>query len=158
MAYFIFLKYLDTLEDFRKNSHVKILPKSPCANLQSLGIFKNPILIQKRTPSDFGPSGPALPVLARFASQATGSTLSPFGPSSLGVFAKRCISFDFAHSDNDTFTLSRHCHVGPARQLHPLPHAGRSHSRRRFFSSRSATLRRPASNIEMPIKVFTLPP
>jgi hypothetical protein len=45
MAYFIFLKYLDTLEDFRKNSHVKIPPNSPCANLQSLGIFKNPILI-----------------------------------------------------------------------------------------------------------------
>jgi hypothetical protein len=36
MAYFIFLKYLDSLEDFRKNPHVKIPSKSPCANFQSL--------------------------------------------------------------------------------------------------------------------------
>jgi hypothetical protein len=107
---------------------------------------------------DFGPSGLALPVLARFAPQATGSTLNPFSPSSLGVFAKRCISFDFTHSGNDAFTLSRHYHVGPARQLHPLPHAGRSHSCRRFFSSPPTILRRPASNIKMPIEVFTLPP
>jgi hypothetical protein len=48
MAYFIFLKYLDSLEDFRKNPHVKIPPKYPCANFQSLGIFKNLIFNQKR--------------------------------------------------------------------------------------------------------------
>jgi hypothetical protein len=30
-----------SLEEFRKNPHVKISPKSPCANFQSLGIFKN---------------------------------------------------------------------------------------------------------------------
>jgi hypothetical protein len=47
MAYFIFLKYLRSLEEFRKNPHVKIPPKSPCANFQTLGKFKNPILIQK---------------------------------------------------------------------------------------------------------------
>jgi hypothetical protein len=36
MAYFIFLKYLDSLEDFRKNPHVKVPSKYPCANFQSL--------------------------------------------------------------------------------------------------------------------------
>jgi hypothetical protein len=40
MAYFIFLKYLRSLEEFRKNPHVKIPPKSPCTNFQSPGIFK----------------------------------------------------------------------------------------------------------------------
>jgi hypothetical protein len=45
MAYFIFLKYLRRLEEFRKNPHVKIPPKSPCANFQSRGIFKNSIFI-----------------------------------------------------------------------------------------------------------------
>jgi hypothetical protein len=115
-------------------------------------------LFKKEFSSDFGPSGPAPPVLARFAPQAAGSTLSPFSPGSLGIFAKRCISFDFAHSGNDAFSLSRHCHVGPARQHHPLPHAGQSHSRRRFSSLPPAILRRPASNIEMPIEVFTPPP
>jgi hypothetical protein len=152
MAYFIFLKYLDSLEDFRKNPHVKIPPKSPCPNFQNLGIFKNPIFIQKKSSSDFGPATPAL---AHFFPQAAGSTLSPFGPSSLGVFAERCISFDFAHSGKHVFSLSHNCHVGPACQLHPLPHAGRSHSRCRFSSLPPATLRRLASNIEIPSKVFT---
>jgi hypothetical protein len=155
MAYFIFLKYVDSPEDFRKNPHVKISPKSPCANFQSLGIYKNLIFIRKRTLLRFRPIQPNPARAGRFAPQAAGSTLSPFGPSGLGVFAKRCISFDFAHFGNDAFTLSRHCHVGPARQLHPLPHADRSHSRRRFFSSPLTALRRPASNIELPIEVFT---
>jgi hypothetical protein len=48
MAYYIFLKSLTSLEEFRKNPHVKIPPKSPCANFQSLGIFKNQILFRKK--------------------------------------------------------------------------------------------------------------
>jgi hypothetical protein len=47
MAYFIFLKYLRSLEDFKKNPHVKIPPKSPPTNFQSLAIFKNQILFGK---------------------------------------------------------------------------------------------------------------
>jgi hypothetical protein len=38
---------LRSLEEFRKNPHVKIPPKSPCANFQSLGKFKNPIFNSK---------------------------------------------------------------------------------------------------------------
>jgi hypothetical protein len=72
MAYFIFLKYMDSLEDFRKNPHVKIPPKSPCANFQSPGIFKNPIFIRKRTLLRFWPIQPALPMLARFARRLPG--------------------------------------------------------------------------------------
>jgi hypothetical protein len=56
MAYSIFLKYLRSLEEFRKNPHVKIPPKSPCANFQSLGIFKNLIFIQKGIFFGFWPS------------------------------------------------------------------------------------------------------
>jgi hypothetical protein len=48
MAYYIFLKSLRSLEEFRKNPHIKIPPKNPCTNFQSLGIFKNPIFILKR--------------------------------------------------------------------------------------------------------------
>jgi hypothetical protein len=43
-----FLKSLKSLEEFRKNFHIKIPPKSPCTNFQGLGIFKNPIFISKR--------------------------------------------------------------------------------------------------------------
>jgi hypothetical protein len=46
-AYYIFLKSLRSLEEFRKNPHVKIPPKSPSTNFQSLDKFKNPVLIQK---------------------------------------------------------------------------------------------------------------
>jgi hypothetical protein len=42
MAYYNFLKSLRSLEEFMKNPHVKIPPKSP-TNFQSLGKFKNPI-------------------------------------------------------------------------------------------------------------------
>jgi hypothetical protein len=48
VAYYIFLKSLGSLEEFRKNPHIKIPPKSPPTNFQSPGIFKNPIFIQKR--------------------------------------------------------------------------------------------------------------
>jgi hypothetical protein len=43
MAYYTFLKSLRSLEEFRKNPHVKIPPKSPSTNFQILGKFKNPI-------------------------------------------------------------------------------------------------------------------
>jgi hypothetical protein len=42
-----FSKSLRSLEEFRKNPHVKILPKSPCANFQSLSKFKIQFFIQK---------------------------------------------------------------------------------------------------------------
>jgi hypothetical protein len=43
MIYYIFLKSLRSLGEFRKNPHVKIPPKSPSTNFQSLAKFKNPI-------------------------------------------------------------------------------------------------------------------
>ncbi len=47
MAYYIFLKSLRSLQEFRKNPHVKIPPKSSSTIFQSLAKFKNPILIRK---------------------------------------------------------------------------------------------------------------
>jgi hypothetical protein len=47
MAYFIFLKYLDSLEDVRKNPHVKLLPKSPYAIFQTSAKFLKSIQIRK---------------------------------------------------------------------------------------------------------------
>jgi hypothetical protein len=59
MAYFIFLKYLRSLEEFRKNPCVQITPKSPCANFQSIGIFKNSIFITKEIFFNFRPNRPS---------------------------------------------------------------------------------------------------
>jgi hypothetical protein len=55
MAYYIFPKSLRSLEEFRKNPHVKIPPKSPSTNFQSLGKFKIQFLIQKFLFLIFGP-------------------------------------------------------------------------------------------------------
>jgi hypothetical protein len=196
MAYYIFLKSLRSLEEFRKNPIVKIPLESSCANFQAL--LNSKILFL-----DFGPASslilftaqpqptsslpvrpsqtelvcfqnlsifhryttcpisllvyflhfktcPIWPLRPQAAVRALGP-LGPLGPSRIGVFAKRCILFDFAHSGRDTFSLSRHCHVGPACQLHPLPPPPVD----RCHSSPPATPRRPASNLEMPGEVFT---
>jgi hypothetical protein len=78
--------------------------------------------------------------------------LGPLGLSSLGVFAKRHLFFEFAQSVNDAFSLSRHCHVGPTCQFHPLPHAGRPKFRLHRASPHLIAPRLPASIIEMSIK------
>jgi hypothetical protein len=55
MAYFIFLKYLDSLEDVRKNPHVKFLPKSTCAIFQTSTKFLKSIEIRKEFLFDLWP-------------------------------------------------------------------------------------------------------
>jgi hypothetical protein len=99
MAYYIFIKSLTSLEEFRKNPHVKIPPKSPCANFQSLGIFKNQILFGKELspslsahpafrPSLFftgrfslpSPTGPQSPGQPRTPHDPTGHLLPPPAP------------------------------------------------------------------------------
>jgi hypothetical protein len=86
---------------------------------------------------------------ARFAPQAAVCAL---GLSSLGVFAMRRLFFEFAQSVNGVSSLSRRCQVGPTRQIHPLPCAGRPESRLHRASSQLIAPRLPASIIEMPIK------
>jgi hypothetical protein len=64
MAYYIFIKSLRSLEEFRKNPHVKIPPKSPSTIFQSLAKFKNLILIRKSFYFlflTFGPAGLPFP-------------------------------------------------------------------------------------------------
>jgi hypothetical protein len=70
MAYYIFLKCLKILEEFRKNLHIKIPPKSPCINLQSLGKFKIAIFISNRISLQF---------LAQ-STQPPRWPIQPFGP------------------------------------------------------------------------------
>jgi hypothetical protein len=77
MTYYIFLKSLRGLEEFRKNPHIKIPPKSPSTNFQSLDKFKNPIFnleilfflafgpADLAAHSAFGPAGPRWPLLSR---------------------------------------------------------------------------------------------
>jgi hypothetical protein len=89
---------------------------------------------------------------ARFAPQAAVHVLGPLGLSSLGVFAKRRLFFEFTQSVNNASSLSCHYQVGPARQFHPLPRAGRPKSRLHCASPHLIAPRHSTSIIETPIK------
>jgi hypothetical protein len=78
MAYYIFLKSLRILEEFRKNPHVKIPPKHPCADFQSLGKFKIPIFNSEILFFAFGPTD-----------IAAHSAVGPAGPTGLSSPAGR---------------------------------------------------------------------
>jgi hypothetical protein len=101
MAYYIFLKSLRSLEEFRKNPNDKIPPKSPSTNFQSLGKFKNPTLIQKfpfflifgpADPAARSASSPASP-LAAPSPQAKIVPADPSGPRVGRFFAGNMFSF-----------------------------------------------------------------
>jgi hypothetical protein len=93
MAYYIFLKSLRSLEEFRKNPHVKIPPKSPSTNFQSLGKFKNPIFIRKEFLLRIQPTRPSRPAhspgLGLPAGISRPTPLRPKPPSPLGLSAAR---------------------------------------------------------------------
>jgi hypothetical protein len=55
-----FLKSLRSQEGFRKKRHIKIPPKSPSTNFQSLDKFKNPIFIRKDFFLRIQPTRPSL--------------------------------------------------------------------------------------------------
>jgi hypothetical protein len=159
MAYYIFLKSLRSLEEFRKNPHVKILPKSPSTNFQSLGKLKNPNFNSEILFLDFGPadlaarsaSGPARPPAAP-SPQAKTVPAGPSSPRVGRVFAGNTFSF-----------LVRALPSQP-----PLPHLSIKWAPLvncvfptsptdpgRFLPSPPATPRRPTSNLEMPSEIFT---
>jgi hypothetical protein len=71
MAYYIFLKSLRSQEEFRKNPHVKIPPKSSSTISQSPAIIKNQIIFGKEFSFAFGPIGPAASRPARPLSPAS---------------------------------------------------------------------------------------
>jgi hypothetical protein len=146
MAYYIFLKSLRSLEEFRKNPHVKIPPKSP-TNFRSLCKFKNPIFIRKRIFPSLSAQRPAGPP-GLSAQPATGP--SPFLPRAaracsahpslrgIGVLAKIRLLFTFAQPGDDVFSLC-HRQAGPTSQFHLPPRAGRPWPRRHFSRPPRAT-------------------
>jgi hypothetical protein len=159
MAYYIFLKSLRSLEEFRKNPHVKIPPKSPSTNFQSLSKFKNPILIRKFVFLAFGPanltarsaSGPASP-LAAPSPQAKTVPAGPSSPLVGRVFAGNTFSF-LVHALPSRPPLPRLSVKRALLVSYVFPTAPTDPGR--FPPSPPATPRRPTSDLEMPGEVFT---
>jgi hypothetical protein len=113
---------------------------------------KNPIFIQKEFSSEFGPPGPASPVLARSAPQAAARARSAHpGLRGLGVIAKSRLYFEFAQPGDDAFSLC-YRQLGPTCQIHPLPRAGRPRSEIPRASPQLIASRLLAAIIATPIK------
>jgi hypothetical protein len=160
MACYIFLKSLRSLEEFRKNPHIKIPPKSPSTNFQSLGKFKNPILIQKFLFfPDFWPSRPRGP-LGLWPSQRTNRTVPvgrnrPVGPSNprvCRVFAGNTFSFSVNAFPSwpplPRLSINR---APSVRCVFPTAPADPGC----FLPSPPATPRHPTSDLVMPGKTIT---
>jgi hypothetical protein len=129
MAYYIFLKSLRNLEEFRKNPNVKIPPKSPSTNFQSLAIIKNQFFIRKRIFLQFRPSGQS----ARPASQSGHSPRRPppagraraLGSSRPARIWRNCQKpplLRVCAARRLRLSLCHH-HAGPTCQLRRLPRA-----------------------------------
>jgi hypothetical protein len=132
MAYYIFLKSLRSLEEFRKNPHVKISPKSHSTNFQSLGKFKNLIFNSEILSLDFGPADLAAHPASQ-PSQPTGRAVPrklkalsrPIQPVRRScLHGKYVFLFRSRLPEPAAFSLC-HRHAGPACRLHQLPCAGR---------------------------------
>jgi hypothetical protein len=109
-------------------------------------------LFEKNFSSEFGPPGPASPVLTCSAPPVTARVHSThLGLRGLGVFAKSRLFFEFAQPGDDAFFLC-HRHAGPTCQLHRLPHVSRPEARLLCASLQLIAPRLPASNIATPIK------
>jgi hypothetical protein len=106
-------------------------------------------LFENNFSSEFGP---ASPVLARSAPQATARTRSAHpGLCGLGVFAKSHLFFEYAQPGDDAFFLC-HRHTDPACQLRRLPRVGRPEARLPRASPQLIAPYLPASIIVSPIK------
>jgi hypothetical protein len=109
-------------------------------------------LFENNFSSEFGPPGPASPVLARSAPQpATRACLAHPGLRGLGVFAKSRHFFEYVQPGDDSFFLC-YRHVGPACQLRRLSRVGRPEARLPRTLPQLIAPRLPASIIATPIK------
>jgi hypothetical protein len=112
MASYIFLKSLGSLEEFRKNPHVKIPPKSPSTNFQSLCKLKNPIFNSEILFLAFDPADPA----ARSASGPASPPATPSPQAEIVLAGPSSPRVSRVFAEN-TFSLSDHAF--PSRP--PLP-------------------------------------
>jgi hypothetical protein len=160
MAYYIFLKSLRSLEEFRKNPHLKIPPKSPSTNYQSLGKFKKSnfnslisffLIFGPADPTARSASGPASPP----AVPSPRAEIVPTGPSSprVGrVFTENTFSLS-VHAFPSRSPLPRLLdnQAPPVRCVFPTALADPS----RYFLTPPATPRHPTSDLVMPGKTIT---
>jgi hypothetical protein len=114
-----FLKSLRSLEEFRKNPHVKIPPKSPSTNFQSLGKFKKSIFNSKTLFFAFGlwPSQPT----DRAVPAGQNSPGRPIQPARRSRLRGKYIFHFGSRLPKPAASPLSLCQPGPTCQIHPLP-------------------------------------
>jgi hypothetical protein len=142
---------------FRKHPHVKIPPKSPSTNFQSLGKFKNPIFNSEIFFLTFGPADlaahSAFGLASPLASLPPQAETGPPSPRVGRVFTGIHFPFWFAPSELAASPSSL-CQAGPGCQLCPPPLATRAIPCHHRFP---ATERRPALRLGCHRAVTTSP-
>jgi hypothetical protein len=133
MACYIFLKSLRSLEEFRKNPHVKVPHKSPSTNFLNHGKFKNPIF-NSQIPFSLFSARPTLRPTWPLAQPACWPRCPrrpkpsrPAHPACASVASSREMRFPFWFAPSElAASLSSLCQPGPSCQLHPPPPAARA--------------------------------
>jgi hypothetical protein len=154
MTYYIFLKSLRSLEEFRKNPQVKIPPKSPSTNFQSLGKFKNRIFNSEIIFLAFGPanlaahsaSGPASPPAAPFP-VGRNRPGRPIQPARRPRLRGKYVFLFRSRLPKPAASPLSLCQPGPTCHNHPLPRTGRPRSE---ISLRRCPVPRMPSLITLP--------
>jgi hypothetical protein len=130
-AYYIFLKSLRSLEEFRKNPHVKIPTKSPSTNFQSLGKFKNLIFNSEIIFPCFRPDQHCGP-FGLWPNQPTGCTIPagrngpgrPIQPACRSRLRGKYVFLFSSRLAEPTASPSSLCQPGPICQMRLPHHAG----------------------------------
>jgi hypothetical protein len=141
MAYYIFLKSLRSLEEFRKNPHVKIPPKSPSTIFQSLAIIKNQIFNSEILFFYFGPADLAAHPAGLSAQPAhwprrphRPKPSRPAHPARASVASSRKIRLPFWIAPFEpAASPTSLCQPGPRCPFHPPPSAARACQRHHRF-------------------------
>jgi hypothetical protein len=152
MAYYIFLKSLRSPEEFTKNPHIKIPPKSHPTNIQSLCIFKkskiySEIILLRLRPIRYSlaEAGPLRPAGHRARAR-------PTRPEQPWRICQKAPLLRVSAVRQRRFLSLRSLPSGTRPSVPPLPRVGQPQSCRHLTSPHSITPRRPASSIETPIK------
>jgi hypothetical protein len=152
MAYYIFLKSLMSPEEFMKKPHIKIPPKSPPTNFQSLCIFKKSKIYSEITLLIFRPIRPSLARVDPLRPTGHHARARPTRPEQPWRICQKAPLLRVCTVRQRSFLSLMSLPSGPHPSVPPLPRAGRPQSRRHLASPHPITSRRPASIIETPIK------
>jgi hypothetical protein len=120
MAYYIFLKSLRSPEEFTKNPHIKIPPKSAPTNIQRLCIFKKSKIYSEIILLRFRPIRPILACAGPLRPAGHRAHARPTRPEQHWRICQKAPLLRVCAVRQRRFLSLRSLQVGPTRQFHPF--------------------------------------